>query len=257
MSSTIVRRIDSGGLALGLIVRMSRSSEIAAIAKASDYDFIFIDCQHAAFSHETVVHLVQSARVAGLDALVRVLGPDDPNIPLWLDCGARGIIAPDLVSAEQARRFVSRCKFPPSGRRSFGGPMQHMGYAAVDTSDLSSLNAGVLCVGMIETAEAIEAVDEIAGVEGLDVLHVGMNDLSIELGTPGQMTAPVVLDAVAATAKAAARHSRIFGVGGDRDPVRRREYIRQGARLATMESDVGLLLKAATDAATLARQDLS
>ena len=98
------RRMQADELALGLIVRVARSVEIARIAAATGHDFLFIDAQHAAFSPETVGQIAQAAHGSGVAPIVRVRGCDDPNLPLYLDVGATGIIVPDVNSAEEARR---------------------------------------------------------------------------------------------------------------------------------------------------------
>ena len=117
------RRMQADELALGLIVRVARSVEIARIAAATGHDFLFIDAQHAAFSPETVGQIAQAAHGSGVAPIVRVRGCDDPNLPLYLDVGATGIIVPDVNSAEEARRAARAAKFAPIGRRSLPGPM--------------------------------------------------------------------------------------------------------------------------------------
>ena len=113
-------RMRAGGVALGMIVRLARSAEIARIAKTTGHDFIFIDGQHALFSIETVGHIAQTALAIGVAPLVRVRSCDDPSISLILDNGATGIIFPDVSSDADARRAVNACKFPPVGKRSVG-----------------------------------------------------------------------------------------------------------------------------------------
>src|SRR5580704_12057446 len=96
ISNLVRRRMEADELALGLIVRLSRSGDIARIARATGHDFLFIDAQHAIFSLETIGHIAQAALGCGVAPLVRVRSVRDPNIALMLDCGATGIVVPDV-----------------------------------------------------------------------------------------------------------------------------------------------------------------
>lgn len=251
-ASAISDRIARDEVALGLIVRLARSGEIARIARATGHDFIFIDGQHALFSPETVARLIEAADGCGLASLVRVRGWDDKAAPLFLDAGASGIIVPDLQNAGQAEAFVHACRFPPRGARSLPGPLVHNDFRPLAAEEaMRKADGSTLLVAMIETLEGLANVEEIAAVDGLDVLHVGCVDLLLALGKPDRHGCPEILDAIAAVARAARRHGKILGIGGDRDPERRRRYIAQGARFMTTDTDIGLLLRAA-DAAVAA-----
>lgn len=244
--NAIRRRIENDGVALGLIVRLARSGEIARLARATDHDFIFIDGQHAIFSRETVARLIEAALGCGIDPLVRVRGWDDADASLFLDAGAAGVIVPDVSTAEQARAIVHACRFSPRGGRSLPGPLVHNDYRSVPSSEaMRQAEAATLLVAMIETREGLANVDEIAAVEGIDVLHVGCVDLLLALGKPDQQGCPEILQAIDTIAAAAKRHGKILGIGGDRDPERRSRYIRDGARFMTTETDIGLLMNAA------------
>ena len=88
------------------------------VAATSGHDFLFVDSQHAAFSIETVGHIAQAALGCGVATIVRVPRYDDPDIARHLDIGASGIVVADVANAEEARRVVEACRFPPLGRRS-------------------------------------------------------------------------------------------------------------------------------------------
>ncbi|MFN0072599.1 MAG: HpcH/HpaI aldolase family protein [Chloroflexota bacterium] len=244
-------RMQAGEVALGLIVRLARSGDIARIAKTSGHDFIFIDGQHAIFSMETIGHLAQAALGCGVAPLVRVRSCDDPDIPVLLDNGVTGIIVPDVSTAEQAQRAVSAAKYAPIGRRSVGGGATVFDHALVPLAEsIRVLNDLTLVVCMIETVEGLENVNEIAAVEGVDVLHVGCSDLSVALGKPGSYADPEIVAALDRVIDAAARHGKYAGLGGDRDLERQVRYIRRGVRFVTTQADLALLLAAATQKAT-------
>lgn len=251
ISENRVRRlIEADQLALGLIVRVCRSAEIVLVAKQSGHDFIFIDAQHSAFDPETISSLAITARAAGITPLVRVRGFDDPSIPVLLDAGAAGIIVPDVSDAEQARRVVATCKFPPKGARSFAGPTIGLDYAGVSPLEASRrLNEETLVICMIENRRGLENVDEIASTPGVDILHIGCGDLLMDMGMPGEFGSPEIAAAVRRVIKAGKTHGKAVGFGGDRDRDRQRRYIEEGVRFVTTQTDVALLLQGASASA--------
>ncbi len=239
-------RMERGEASLGMTVRMGRSGDIARIAKATGHDFIFIDTQHSVFGIETIIHIAQVALAIGVAPLVRVRGIDDPDVSLLLDNGVTGIVYPDVSTAAQARRAVDVCKFAPIGTRSVVGGYPHFDYRAVPlTESVPQLNAVCLLVLMIETTEGLANVDEIAAVPGIDVLHVGSNDLLANMGKPGQFDDPAIIDAQDRVIAAARRHGIFAGCGGNRDVARQAAAVRRGALFLTTQTDIGFLAAAA------------
>lgn len=246
-TNRVKQLVGEDKLALGLIVRIVRSSEIVLIARQSGHDFIFIDTQHAAFDLETITNLAIAATAAGISPLVRVRSHDDPSVALLLDAGVAGIIVPDVATAEQARRVVSTCKYPPEGARSFAGPTIGLGYAACSPLEASqALNEDVLVICMIENREGLSNVREIAAVDGVDILHVGCGDLLMDMGRPGDFGCPEIAEAVRTVIGACKEAGKTCGFGGDRNRDRQRQYIAEGVRFVTTQADVALLLEAAT-----------
>lgn len=251
------RLIETDQLALGLIVRICRSAEIVLVAKQSGHDFIFIDGQHSTFDPVTISNLAITARAAGISPLVRVRGFDDPSIPVLLDAGVAGVIVPDVANAQQASRVVAACKFPPEGTRSFAGPSIGLDYEGFSPLEASRrLNDETLVICMIENRSGLENVEEIASTPGVDILHVGCGDLLMDIGMPGQFASPEIAGAVRRVLRAGKTHGKAVGFGGDRDRDRQRRYIEEGVRFVTTQTDVALLLKAASEsAAELRPQD--
>jgi 2-keto-3-deoxy-L-rhamnonate aldolase RhmA len=239
-------RMRAGDVALGMIVRLARSGEIARVAKFTGHDFIFIDGQHALFSVETIGHIAQVALGIGIAPLVRVRSCDDPATPVILDNGATGIIFPDVSTAEQAQRAVNACKFPPVGRRSVSAGYPQYDYRPVPlTQAVPALNDSTLVVCMIETIEGLANVDAIAAVDGVDVVHVGCNDLLTAMGMPGKFGCPEIMAAMHRVIAAAKTHNKFAGLGGDRDLDRQRELVKKGVRFVTTQTDMGFLMAAA------------
>jgi 2-keto-3-deoxy-L-rhamnonate aldolase RhmA len=246
-ANPVTVRMRSGEVALGMIVRLARSGDIARIAKRTGHDFIFIDGQHALFSLETIGHIAQTALGCGVAPLVRVRSVDDPSIALILDNGASGIVFPDVNSAEEARRAVDACKFAPIGKRSVGGGYPQFDFAPLPVGDsVRLLNESTLVVCMIETTEGLANVEQIAAIEGVDVLHVGCNDLLTAMGKPGKFGDPEIVAAVERVIAVAAAHGKFAGLGGERDATRQLAFIRKGVRFVTTQSDIGFLMAAAS-----------
>lgn len=243
----VQQRVAADELALGLIVRLARSADIALVARASDHDFVFVDTQHALMDATEVAGIINGALAHGVAPIVRVRSCDDPSIPLYLDAGALGIIVPNVDRAEQARRAVRASKFPPVGYRSHPGPLRLFDYGDVPSAEaMAAINGATLVICMIESREGVQNAEAIAAVVGVDALHVGCVDLHADWGC--SLGDPTVTAAITGVIAAARRHRRIAGVGGDRDPDRIAGYIAAGARLLTTHIDLSLLMAEAARA---------
>lgn len=243
----VLARMRAGEVALGMIVRLARSGDVVRIAKASGHDFIFIDAQHSLFSLETIGHIAQAALGSGVAVLVRARSCDDPDISLMLDNGVSGIVFPDVDTVEEARRAVEASKFAPIGKRSVAGGYPAFDYRPLPLAEsISRLNAATLVVCMIETRAGLANIEAIAAVEGVDVIHVGCNDLLAAMGKPGAFGDPEMVAAVERATAAAGRHGKFAGLGGERDLERQLAFVRKGVRFLTTQTDIGFLMAAAS-----------
>lgn len=242
----VMDRMRAGQPALGMTVRMGRSGDIVRIAKASGHDFIFIDVQHSLYNLETVGNMAQVALACGIAPMVRVRSVDDPNVSLYLDNGVTGIIFPDVNTAADAKRGVNAAKFGPVGKRSVCGAYPHFDYRAVPlTQSVPALNDAALVVCMIESVEGLNNVEAIAAVQGVDVIHVGSNDLLVNMGKPGQFDDPQIVAAQERAIAAAKAHGKFAGIGGNRDVERQAAAVRKGCLYVTTQTDIGFLAAAA------------
>jgi 2-keto-3-deoxy-L-rhamnonate aldolase RhmA len=240
--------MNAGGLAVGMIVRLMRGVEIAAIAKSAGFDCLYIDLEHCSFSLETVSQISMTATALGVTPMVRVPGLDKAFISRTLEAGAQGIIVPHLENRAQAVEVVDAAKFPPLGSRSLLGINPHTLFRGGPAPEImQKMNEATLVVGMIESVNAVQNADDIASVEGLDLLLIGTNDLCNSLGVPGQLDHASVREAyrhVAAACRAKGKH---LGVGGlNSRPEIAKEMIAMGARYVSAGSDTGFLMSAAT-----------
>jgi len=237
-----LERMKSGKVALGMIVRALRSGEAAMIARTTDHDFIFIDCQHALFDLETIGQMTLAALGCGVTPVVRVRSYSDPDIPRLLDAGVMGIVVPDVNNPEEAQQVVATSKFPPLGRRSIGGPSPVFSLRAVPPAEnMRVLNASTMVICMIETREAVANVELIAAVSGVDVLHIGCNDLLVDMGKPGEFESPELVAAISQVIAAGSANGVQVGLGGDKDIGRQKAWIEKGVRFITTQSDIAML----------------
>lgn len=230
-------------VALGMNVRLARSGEIAGIAKTTGHDFIHIDGQHALYNVETMGAIALAANGIGITPIARVSSCDDPNVQVLLDNGLMGIVFPDIGTADMARRAVARAKFPPVGNRSVAGAYSVLQYRPIPMPEVvPALQDNTLVVCMIETPEGLANVDAIAAVEGVDVIHIGLNDLLTSMGKTGTFGSADQVAAVDKVLAACKKHGKVPGVGGDRNLARQVEMIRKGMRFITTNSEIAFIL---------------
>jgi 2-keto-3-deoxy-L-rhamnonate aldolase RhmA len=243
-----LERMRAGDVALGMSIRVGQSGDIARLAKSTDHDFIFIDAQHAVFDPQTIREIAQTALAVGVAPLVRVRGLDDPDVGVMLDNGVTGIVFPDIRTAAEARRAVEVTRFPPLGSRSAAGVLPHFNYARVPLVEMiTQLNDATLVAVMIEGQEGLDNLEEIAAVEGIDVIHVGTNDLLLSMGKAGQFDDAVVMEIYQRVVAATDAHGLFAGAGGNRDVTRQVNAIDLGVRFVTTNSDMRFLMSAAAD----------
>ncbi len=256
--NTLKELFRENKVALGMNVRLGRSGDIARIAKTTGHDFIFIDAQHSIFTVETIAHIAQTALGIGVAPLVRVRSCDDPDTQVLLDNGVTGIVFQDVNNAEEAKRAVARAKYPPLGRRSVGGGYPIFDFRPMNTAELvPALQDNTLVVCMVETQEGLDNVEEIAAVEGVDVIHVGSNDLLTAMGRPGTFGSPEHLAALDKVMAAAKKYGKVPGVGGDRNIARKVDFIRKGCRFITTNSEIAFILAEGTRVTTELRKAMA
>jgi 2-keto-3-deoxy-L-rhamnonate aldolase RhmA len=156
------------------------------------------------------------------------------------------VMVPHIQNAKEAKAIVEACLYAPKGHRSAFGSGPQLGYAAIPQAEVCKiLNEETVLMAMIETPEAVENAEEIAAVEGIDVLHIGASDLSTEMGIPGQYSSERMRAAFEKVAGAARRHGKAMGVGGVRQDFEFQSWlIKLGMRYLTGGSDIAYILSA-------------
>jgi 2-keto-3-deoxy-L-rhamnonate aldolase RhmA len=239
-----VAELRSGGRAVGTMIRLIRNPGIAWIARQAGLDFIMLDLEHGSSSMENLSDVASIGRGAGIEVFVRVPELSKGYVSRALDCGCTGVMVPMVESESQAKQLAGWCKFAPAGKRGLGSIGTHTNFASIAGGEapgfMSAANDQVLAIAQIETAAAIEQIDRIAAVAGLDALLMGPNDLAVSLGYTGDVQNPEVLGAIDKVAAAARRNGKIFGIHGP-DALMER-YLSKGLRLIMSRLDINMLL---------------
>lgn len=240
----VKRTLAAGGVAIGTMVFEFNTSGIARIAAAAGADFAIFDMEHTGWSVETIRTLFATSVGSGLVPMVRVPATEYHFLARCLDVGAMGLMVPMVETAAQAQRIVQSAKYPPAGRRGAAFGVAHDDYRAGDIPEkIASANREQLLIAQIETATGVENVEQIAAVDGIDVLWVGHFDLSISLGIPGQFTHPRYLDAIQRVLAACQRHGRVPGfMAGSVDDGK--ALLAQGVRCLAYSGDLWIYQEA-------------
>ena len=238
-------RLARGEVSLGFGVRIARSTEIAKAMKTAGFDWLFLDLEHSAMSIETAAQLAIAGLEAGIAPIVRVPKGEYSLATRLLDSGALGIVVPHVDTAAEARQIADALRYPPLGHRGVFSSMPHFDYRGVKVDEMTAaLNAANLIIVMLETPAAIDNAEAIAAVDGIDVLLIGTNDLSIELGIPGELGHDKVADAYARMVAACRKHGKWPGMGGVYDEPLMRRYVELGCKFLMAGADLAFMMGA-------------
>ena len=204
---------------------------------------------HSGF--QEALHMLQAISATPAVPLVRVPSLDPAKIMHLLDAGAYGIICPMISTPEDAASLVAACRYPPFGIRSFG-PSRGLLYGGGDY--VAQANQTVMAIPMIETAEAVDRIDEILAVDGIDMIYLGPNDLAFSLEGHVGSSRPKSEAAIAKVLEHARRHGVPVGIFcSDAEDARARRD--QGCALVTPGNDFGHLTRSLAAAVSLLATD--
>ena len=203
------------------------------------WDTLTIDLQHGVIDYQAMVGMLQAISTTATVPIVRVPWLEPGIIMKTLDAGAYGVICPMVNTREEAQRFVAYTSYAPKGTRSFG-PVRALLYGGADYP--AKANETIVRFAMIETAQALDNLDAILGVEGLDAIYIGPSDLSLALGCKPSFddVEPKVAQAIDHIVARAKAHGVVAGIHNGRSDVAKARVAR-GFRFATVSSDARLI----------------
>jgi 2-keto-3-deoxy-L-rhamnonate aldolase RhmA len=249
----VKKALKEGKVVIGATVTAA-SPDIAASLAGAGFDFLWIEMEHSPLTLETVRSMILATR--GLKAMpfTRV-----PVNELWtakraLDIGSLGVIFPFTSTRVLAEQAVKACKYPPLGLRGYGpglaGP--RWGLSGADYAKFA--NENVMVIVIIEQKLAIDNIEEIAAVPGIDVLFIGANDLSYSLGVGGKLNDPIVEEAMSKVLAAGKKHNIPVGYPSG-NPTEINKRIAQGFRFFQASSDLGFMTAGARDVLSKIERD--
>jgi 2-keto-3-deoxy-L-rhamnonate aldolase RhmA len=234
------------------------SPSICEIAAHQKLDWIAVDMEHTEIGYETIANMFRGLNGTQTAPMVRVRSNDSLDIRRALDIGAEGIIVPLIETPEEAKKAVEYCKYPPYGERGYAFcRANNWGGKFSDYSENANDNISVFV--MIESKKAVQSIDEILNVEGLDGVFIGPYDMSASYGVVGQVNSDLVIQGCQKVLEACKKHNKIAGlhiVSPDEDIIR--ENIRKGFRLIAIGIDTVFIIngiKKAFETAKIAISD--
>ena len=247
MKNIAKEKILNNELCLGVGLRQSRTVDIGKIMATSGYDWLFIDMEHNSMDIDIASQISVAAQDAGITPIVRVPDFAHHHATRVLDCGAMGVVFPHVDNADIAKKLVSYCLYPPKGHRSMTGVLPQLDFKQQPIAEVAStINKNMLIVIMLESPEAIDNVDSIAAIEGVDVILIGTNDLCMEMSIPGDYSNPKVKDAYIKVIEACKKYGKTPGMGGVYNEELMSEYIKMGMRFILSGSDLSFMMQSAS-----------
>lgn len=216
------------------------------------WDSLTIDLQHGMVDYQAAIPMLQAISTTDTVPMVRVPWLEPGILMKMLDAGAYGVICPMISTGEEAERLVSACRYPPQGGRSFG-PIRATLYGGADYP--AHANETVAVFAMIETRQALDNLDEIVAVEGLDAVYIGPSDLASALGyKPGfDRTEPELVEAIDLVLAKAKERGLVAAIHNG-SPEYARSMIEKGFRLVTVGSDARFVAAGAADTVAKMRE---
>jgi 2-keto-3-deoxy-L-rhamnonate aldolase RhmA len=236
--SVVRKRLKAGEYVIGMTVS-SNNVETAAYAATLGFHFLWAEMEHTSLSLESLRTMVMATRGLPAPVFARV-----PWTEVWmakrvLDQGVQGVIFPFVSTLERATIAAQGCHYPPFGRRGSGAGLAVSTWPAPGNY-YDSADANVLVVCVIEEAAGVEAIEEIAATPGVDVIFIGVSDLSFSLGLRGRQDEPLLAAAIAKIVVAAQRHGKWLGrPAGTAEDVKR--FYAEGFQFFQSVTELGLM----------------
>ena len=207
--------LSHGDIAVGTFVMEFAVPQIATILASAGADFIIIDMEHTTFTMQTVGQIIRAARGSDLPSIVRVPSIERHFISRVLDAGASGLMIPRVESSDDVEQIVRFAKYSPEGDRGVAFGIGHTNYGDFRQLDeakyLAEANEDLVIIGQIETVKGIENIDNILAIGGLDVIFLGLYDLSTSLGVSGDLNGKSVVDASKKVINKAIKNGTVMG----------------------------------------------
>jgi 2-keto-3-deoxy-L-rhamnonate aldolase RhmA len=203
--------ILNGDLLTGTFLNLG-STISCELAGNAGFDFMVIDMEHGSSDLDRLVNLTQAVAITPAASVVRIAWNEAPRFKRALDMGCEGIMVPMVNSADEARQAVRSMRYPPDGIRGVAGSIRPGGFGQRFDDYFRTANQKLTCMVQIESPEAVEAADDIAAVDGIDVLFIGPVDLTSNMGIYREFDHPRFTEACQKVVTACRKHHKAAGV---------------------------------------------
>jgi 4-hydroxy-2-oxoheptanedioate aldolase len=238
------RNLAEGRPTLGYLVTSPSIQIVQALARTG-VDWLMLDTEHAPVGIESVAAMVAATGGTPATPIVRVPAARPELVKPVLDCGALGVVFPQIASREEAEAAVQTVRYAPTGQRGYGPTYAALRWGLTNLDYLRAANDAVLSVVLIESPAGVDALDDILTVDGLDVVAVARGDLSQSLSVAGQFDHPRLREVVARAEAKILAHGKVALGGIAFSPDDARAMIARGHRFVVLGSDAGLISGAA------------
>jgi 4-hydroxy-2-oxoheptanedioate aldolase len=246
--SKLLAKIRSGEFVKVVGINRVADPWLAEVAGQVGFDVAWFDMEHRVHGYEVIDGLSLACRSAGMDLMVRIRKTGYTSVMRALEFGANGVMVPHCRDAEEARQWVDWARFPPQGRRGFDCASNDANYALSNSLEfLQERNRETFIVVQIEDREAVDHIDDIVSVEGVDGFFIGPGDLTISYGIPFQRDNPIIQSAMDKVANSVAKAGKWWGTVTE-TPESAQTELNRGARMVTCADDHFLLVKGLQDA---------
>jgi 2-dehydro-3-deoxyglucarate aldolase/4-hydroxy-2-oxoheptanedioate aldolase len=212
MKNRAKAKLKNGEIAVGHFILEFDTPGIGQMMANAGCDFAIFDMEHSSLTQDSIRSSILSAKAADITPIVRVPYTEYFLMSRPLDAGAQGLMIPRVETRDQTLKIIESMKYPPMGNRGAAFGIAHDDYKGVDIAAAAQrANAETLVIVQTETAKAVENVDEILSVDGVDVAWVGQCDMTISLGIPGQYDHPTFLKALDKILNACEKHGVVLG----------------------------------------------
>lgn len=242
--TTLKERLKNGENILGTMITVIDHPDMLKVARVCGFDLVILDCEHGSMNFNTVAAILGMARAMDFPCLVRVPDARREAVLKYSDAGAAGFLLPNCDTAEQAKALVEHAKYAPQGNRGVALLRAHANYEKPASAEeyMKKANEDCLLLCQIESPAAVDNLEAILAVPGIDCAFVGPNDLSQGYGLMGQFDHPAVVGAIDKVIAAAKKSGKNCGIhlAGPTEPLKK--WIAKGMNLNLWGNEIAMMI---------------
>lgn len=238
----VKKMIKEGKTAIGTFIKITDPAAIEVVCMAG-LDFVIIDNEHTAMSKETMVNLVRATEIYNMPCMIRVRESDPNQILQALDTGALGVMVPAINTVAEAKAAAMSSKYAPDGSRGYTASQRAAGYGIIPPAEYAVIaNENIMTICYCETKEALENLDEMVKIDGIDVIFIGPYDLSQALGVTGNPMDERVQKAIEMIVEKSVKNGKQVGILAA-DGEQAKYYNKKGINFIVINSDLSMIYK--------------